>query len=319
MISRRWRRLYSNGSVTPFEGALTKLASACATRWAAEKFAMKAIKSNWNQDDWLGRCAWCRRRLDPDREVIGIKARLRPEAAGLLPPGTVQPMRLAEAKRTVPIIIPALDSPARKEGVDAIFQVCSDGCGLALREAFAREVGLPIASGSLNPPAPIGIPAVTREEVAVTWDDLCELGEEASQGLAKRFMEEQPALGIYLSVKSQQVEDHKDSPIIELALCAWQCLSEAAERPLSTATPEQIEAAEAANLATIEKLEDASEFQYEEMVRRYLGSYPQRELVTFMLEVLIGDDAENPELAPDSIGLELLWLKTVVDCLDRPT
>jgi hypothetical protein len=26
---------------------------------------------------------------------------------------------------------------------------------------------------------------------------------------------------------------------------------------------------------------------------------------------------ENPELAPESIGMELLWLRTVIDCLHQ--
>jgi hypothetical protein len=31
----------------------------------------------------------------------------------------------------------------------------------------------------------------------------------------------------------------------------------------------------------------------------------------------MANDEETPELAPQRIGMELLWLKTVIDCIDQ--
>ena len=46
-------------------------------------------------------------------------------------------------------------------------------------------------------------------------------------------------------------------------------------------------------------------------------NYHQRELLGFALEVMMAGNEAEPELAPDRIGLELLCLKTVIDCLDQ--
>ena len=37
----------------------------------------------------------------------------------------------------------------------------------------------------------------------------------------------------------------------------------------------------------------------------------------FALEALISGEEEHPEGAPSRVGLELLYLKTVIDCLDE--
>jgi hypothetical protein len=67
----------------------------------------------------------------------------------------------------------------------------------------------------------------------------------------------------------------------------------------------------------LEKLELGSEFEWTEAVRQLVHGYNQRELLTFSIEVLMADDEETPELASDRIGLEMLWLKTIIDSLDQ--
>ena len=48
----------------------------------------------------------------------------------------------ADAGRTVTAYVVTRDSPAKKEGKDVIFQVCSDRCGLELRAAMCKEMNL---------------------------------------------------------------------------------------------------------------------------------------------------------------------------------
>ena len=45
--------------------------------------------------------------------------------------------------------------------------------------------------------------------------------------------------------------------------------------------------------------------------------YNQREILVFGLEILMSGNEDTPELAPEGIGLEMVWLKTVIDALDR--
>jgi hypothetical protein len=45
--------------------------------------------------------------------------------------------------------------------------------------------------------------------------------------------------------------------------------------------------------------------------------YNQREILGFGIEILMSGNEDTPELAPEGIGLEMVWLKTAVDALDR--
>ncbi len=157
--------------------------------------------------------------------------------------------------------------------------------------------------------------SIPRESIIQIWEGLCALGQTASQSLVKRFMDEQPALGIYLYAGLEQVG--QDSCTLELGIAIWKAFTEASGRRLNSITPEQIEAFEESNTSALEQLEEGSEMEFTGFAQNIIQSHNQRELIGFALEVLMSGNEENPELAPESIGLELLYLKTIVDVLDQ--
>ncbi len=100
-----------------------------------------AKKSSWDLKKWHDRCAWCTQRIAPDQEVFGIEIRLRPEAFREFDLGSVQPLLLAASGRTVPMMVARQDSPAKRAGKDALFQLCSKGCAEELQQALRLELG----------------------------------------------------------------------------------------------------------------------------------------------------------------------------------
>jgi hypothetical protein len=158
---------------------------------------------------------------------------------------------------------------------------------------------------------------VSRDEIIEVWERLCDMDKKQTDAVVKKFMKEQPALGIYLFANTESLgEDAQDRPVIDLVIACWQALSQAAGRSLKSVEPEVIERAEEINTQNLEKLEEASEIEWQNTVRVNFREYAQRELLGFGVEVLMSGNEENPELAPESIGMELLWLKTVIDCLE---
>ncbi len=98
-------------------------------------------KSSWDSQKWRNRCAWCAQKILANQKVFGIELRLRPEAFREVDPGTVQPLLLAASGRTVPMLILREDSPAKQEGKDALFQLCSEPCAVNLQQALRLEMG----------------------------------------------------------------------------------------------------------------------------------------------------------------------------------
>jgi hypothetical protein len=159
---------------------------------------------------------------------------------------------------------------------------------------------------------------VSREEIVEAWNRLCDLDETETGVLVKKFMDEQPALGIYLFANVEEMEGGAEpTRIVELVVAAWQAMSNSAGRQLPAATPAEIERAEDANTRTLEKLDEASEFEWESSVRDLFQDYNQREILGFGIEILMSGNEDTPELAPEGIGLEMIWLKTAIDALDR--
>jgi hypothetical protein len=159
---------------------------------------------------------------------------------------------------------------------------------------------------------------VARAIIEDTWNRLCDLDEKASAQLSKEFFKAQPALGIYCAAQGENLEDEgESSPMIELTIAFWQAMTQAARVPLPMATPEEIEAVEEAVTRRLERLDEGSEIDVESNARRIIGRHNQREMLGFGIEILMSRYEEEPDLAPDSLGLEMIWLNTVVECLDK--
>jgi hypothetical protein len=109
---------------------------------AIELLIMPNRSSAEEQDYWLGHCGWCNRKIGEEGERIAIKARFRDNKVYRKNEGRMISFALADAGRTVVAYVVTGDSPAKKEGKEVIFQVCSDRCGLELSSAISKEMNL---------------------------------------------------------------------------------------------------------------------------------------------------------------------------------
>jgi hypothetical protein len=162
------------------------------------------------------------------------------------------------------------------------------------------------------------IRTIKTDEIVTAWESLTEANAAQIDTLVQQFMQEQPALGVYLVASSESAEGGaKETPVMDLMLACWRAMRKAAGRPLRSISPEEIERAEEANTKDLERLDAGSEIELQNSVQQMLQTYNQRELLGFGLEILMSGHEEDPELAPESLGLEMLWLKTILDCLDQ--
>jgi hypothetical protein len=97
-------------------------------------------KSGWRPAHWRNRCAWCATVIKPNDPAFAISISLRPEAFKEFAPGSVQPLLLFSAGKTVAMMIVTDDSPAKKAGKDAMFQLCSRECATNLQAALQQEL-----------------------------------------------------------------------------------------------------------------------------------------------------------------------------------
>ena len=159
---------------------------------------------------------------------------------------------------------------------------------------------------------------VPREIVLETWNEISDLDKKAARQLTRELFQHQPAIGIYCAAQDENLaEKGTVSPMIDLTMLTWKSLTRVAGRKLPIAAPEAIEAAEDAVTKQLEKLGEGSEMDMQDAALKLFESHNQREIMRFGIEVLMSRYAETPDLAPESLGLEMIWLNTVVECLDN--
>ena len=150
-----------------------------------------------------------------------------------------------------------------------------------------------------------------------TWKRISESTPEDVQQLTAKLFENQPFAGAYLmAVEETLLPESERGNLLFIALILWEIMSSGRE-PLRTVTQEDIETAEAVNVKFLEDLEAGSEMDHTDALQRLMTTYNQGPLLGAVVEALMSENAEDPDSAPESIGIALLHLKTVLDCWDE--
>ncbi|MEK7686101.1 MAG: hypothetical protein AAB466_11830 [Verrucomicrobiota bacterium] len=150
-----------------------------------------------------------------------------------------------------------------------------------------------------------------------TWEHLNETPPEEVKVLFERMTAEQPILvGYLLAIEEDVLEKKQQGTLLFLGMVIWQIMSNGGAM-LTEVTPEALEAAEDANIAFLERLDEDSEMNYMSAVTQMMDRYNQTPLLGAILDALMEGNEDTPELADDSMGLALVHLKTVIDCLDQ--
>lgn len=150
-----------------------------------------------------------------------------------------------------------------------------------------------------------------------TWKRINEATEEEGQRLLDEMAKQQPFVVAYLmAVEETLMGEEERGQLILIGLILWRILSEQ-KSDLRQITMDDLEAAENGNLKFLEGLEEGSEMDHLTGLQNLLATYNQVPLLSAVIESLMADHEEEPELANENIGLALLHLKSVLDCLDQ--
>ena len=158
---------------------------------------------------------------------------------------------------------------------------------------------------------------ISQETVLTTWSRLNKLPEKDAAARFQQFGEAQPGIIAYLLAVDEEFTPEEDrGDLLFLGLFIWETFRASGHSP-AMVMPEAIEAAEEANTKFLSGLEDGNDFGMLEAVRQLMQSYHQMPLLGGLIEILMSENAEEPEMAGDNVGVALLHLKTVIDTLDQ--
>jgi len=159
--------------------------------------------------------------------------------------------------------------------------------------------------------------AIPIEKVEEIWGRIAQASQSETQALALQMQSEQPVMMIYLLAMDETLfEETERGRLIELGAIIWQVMTTAG-RGKRMITETEVEQAEEANIKWLEELDAGRETDFMASAGDLLQGYNQMPLLGAVLEVLMEGHEEAPELAPENVGMALVYLKTVIDCLDK--
>lgn len=158
---------------------------------------------------------------------------------------------------------------------------------------------------------------IPDKAIEKTWKRVTEATPEDAQAMLDRMAKAQPLVFAYLmAVDETLYDDEQRGQLLLIGLVLWELLRK--EAPDHLITMEEIEAAEESNIKFLEGLEAGSEMDYMDGMQRLISTYNQMPLLGAVIEALMEGNEDEPELADENLGLALVHLKSVIDCLDQP-
>ena len=90
----------------------------------------------------LGECAWCAGKINDHMEVFGFGVTFNPNVDLSEFESHCIQVDLVSEEKPVFMMVTVEGSEAKNDGKDGMFLVCSEKCGLKLKEVLEKEISL---------------------------------------------------------------------------------------------------------------------------------------------------------------------------------
>jgi hypothetical protein len=157
---------------------------------------------------------------------------------------------------------------------------------------------------------------ITAQQVEQSWLAAKEWDDKKMASLMQEMGDEQPLLMAYLvSVGEDLLNEDEEELLFFFGVLLWQMM-EHKDEPIEELTEEALHQAESANASLVELFDGEPTPAQANRLAELLESYPQPELLNFVVEV-VSEGVKDGDIRPTSYGPMILYLKVVIDGLNR--
>lgn len=158
---------------------------------------------------------------------------------------------------------------------------------------------------------------ISARTVEKTWRRMSTMSPEGFPQIIDKLSSEQPAVLVYLLASGEDLFNLDERELLlYLGVVVWQIMAQGSTE-LREVTDETLDAVEDANLGMLEYLEDETEADFVETVEKIYTNYNQPEVLRYVVEALWEEEEEDAEIREEMKGMIFLFLKTVIDALDK--
>jgi hypothetical protein len=137
---------------------------------------------------------------------------------------------------------------------------------------------------------------ISYEAVNETWQRMAETPPDQIQAIVDQMEQEQPVLMVYLLALEDYPFNVSEKEIIfYIGTVVWQILKES-KASLSSVTPEIINHSEEENYQFLDLLSNDTEADFMSATRAMIDSYPEPEVLRYLVEALMEDDVDYDEI-----------------------
>ena len=160
--------------------------------------------------------------------------------------------------------------------------------------------------------------AATLEPALVqdVWDALCDATRDEIHAWNADFRRRQPAIVGFLRAAEEEIfQDDDRGALLLHGLWAWRAFLAAHHEPREI-DEDDLEAAYTANERTMFELEASTAANVMDTAADWTETYRQMPLLAAILQQAMSGDLAETRRVDDFLGLIILHMKTVIDCLD---
>ena len=134
--------------------------------------------------------------------------------------------------------------------------------------------------------------------------------------IIEQFADDQPLILAFLMSAYDDILNQVElEALLYLGVAVWKMMRHGG-RPSAMVSEKRLDEVEAINLKMLEYLDGESERDFENTVRMIIDNYNQVEVLRFVIEELMEDSEDDEDFRDENIGIMMIALKTVIDCLD---
>ncbi|MBN2090483.1 hypothetical protein JW964_12790 [candidate division KSB1 bacterium] len=134
--------------------------------------------------------------------------------------------------------------------------------------------------------------------------------------IIEQFADDQPLILAFLMSAYDDILNQVElEALLYLGVAVWKMMRHGRKIP-AMVTEKRLDEVEATNLKMLEYLDGESERDFENTVRMIIDNYNQVEVLRFVIEELMEESEDDEDFRDENIGIMMIALKTVIDCLD---
>jgi len=158
---------------------------------------------------------------------------------------------------------------------------------------------------------------ISLEVVERTWRKMSTMPLKESLELVNLMKKQQPFVLVYLLAVGHKIFNQDEQEhLLYLGMVIWQIMLQG-NKQLIKVTGDILDEEERKNIKMLEYLADGSETDFIDTTKKIINSYPQPEVLKYVVEALMEEPEEECLIRDESKGYMFIYLKTIIDCFNR--